>query len=318
MITSAFNARSTALEIVQGHDLSDKTVVITGGASGIGLETARALLQGGAEVVLAVRNIEQGERVARELRQSTNNSRAIVLPLDLSSYASIRQAANQFLERWSALHILINNAGVMATPFKKTEEGFELQFGTNHLGHFLLSQLLLPALLAAAPARVVVLSSNGHRRSDIIWEDINFEKHPYDKWQAYGQSKTANALFALGFTKHYAAKEVTANAVNPGGIRTGLQKNLSYEEMAAMGWYDAEGKLNPIFKTPQQGAATSVWAGIGSELEGIGGLYLEDCQEAELWSASGPSYQGYRPYIRSAESAERLWRLSLEMTGLSS
>jgi NAD(P)-dependent dehydrogenase (short-subunit alcohol dehydrogenase family) len=317
MITSPFNNRSTALEVVQGHNLSGKTALITGAASGIGVETARALLQAGAEVILAVRDIDKGESVARELRESTNNSKAIVLPLDLTSFASVRQAAHQFLGRWFALHVLINNAGVMATPFEKTQDGFELQFGTNHLGHFLLSQLLLPALLAAAPARVVALSSSGHRRSDIIWDDINFENHPYDKWQAYGQSKTANALFALGLTRHYADKGVTANAVNPGGIRTGLQKNLSHEEMTAMGWYDAEGNLNSVFKTPEQGAATSTWAAVGAELEGVGGLYLEDCQEAMPWSPEAP-YLGYKPYIRSEESAERLWNLSLEMTGLAS
>jgi NAD(P)-dependent dehydrogenase (short-subunit alcohol dehydrogenase family) len=319
-IQSLFHARSTALEVVHGHELSGKTVLITGASSGIGVETARALVHAGAEVILAVRDARKGAAVAQGLRESTGNLRVHVLLLDLSSLASIRQAATQFTQQWPKLDIVINNAGVAAAPQGTTTDGFETHFGTNHVGHFLLTSLLLPALLAAAPSRVVSLTSSGHRRSDIHWEDINYQYRPYDKWQAYGQSKTANALFAAGFTQCYASQGVTANAVHPGGIlNTGLQKYLTMEEQRALGWYDAEGNPNPLAKTVEQGAATTVWAAVGPELAGIGGLYLEDCHEAEIISPENANtanrYVGYMPYARSPESAERLWCVTQEMIG---
>ncbi len=313
-ITSPFNARSTALEVVAGHDLTDKTVLITGANSGIGFETARALLSAGAEVILAVRDPQKGEEVAQRLRSTTENANAHVLTLDLSSLQTVKTAAEQFLNRWSRLHILINNAGVMATPQSYTVDGFERQFGTNHLGHFLLAQLLLPALRAAAPARVVALSSSGHRRSDVHFDDIQYRTRPYDKWEAYGQSKTANALFSVGFTHRFAAEGITANAVHPGGIHTELQRYVSQEEWRALGWVDEHGNVNPAFKTPEQGASTSVWAAIGKELDGIGGLYLEDCQESHLFDPAHP-LTGYRPYALDPEHAERLWTISEKLVG---
>ena len=215
MITSPFNARTDASEVVQDWDLSGKTILITGAASGIGVETARALLGAGATVVLAVRDTAKGQSVAQELSDSTGNRGVSVLELDLSSLASVRRATDEFLQKWPRLDVLINNAGVMATPPEMTADGFEIQFGTNHLGHFLLANLLLPALLKAAPARVVSLSSSGHRRSDIHWDDLMYHTRPYDKWEAYGQSKTANALFAVGLTQKYADQGLTANALNP-------------------------------------------------------------------------------------------------------
>jgi NAD(P)-dependent dehydrogenase (short-subunit alcohol dehydrogenase family) len=217
--------------------------------------------------------------------------------------------ADAFNQRWSKLDILVNNAGVMATPFTHTSEGFEMQFGTNHMGHFLLTTLLLPALLASGKARVVSVSSLGHRRSDIGWDDINYEQRPYDPWQAYGQSKTANILFAVGLTQRYADQGLTANALHPGGIHTNLQKHVPQSLWQTMGWVDAEGKINPGFKTIEQGASTSVWAALGSELEGIGGLYLEDCHEAEIMNPETPM-NGYMPYARSPENAARLWEVS--------
>jgi len=313
-IQSPFNAHSTALEVVQGHDLSDKTALITGGSSGIGIETARALAQAGAEVILAVRDTANGETVAHDLRASTNNDKIHLLALDLSSLASVKTAVETFSQRWNKLHILINNAGVMATPQSYTHDNFEMQFGTNHLGHFALANRLLPALLAGAPSRVVPVSSIGHRRSDVLWEDIHFRTHDYDKFVAYSQSKTANILFAVGFNQRYANQGVTANALNPGGVTTNLQKHLSREEWIARGYIDADGNLNPLFKTVEQGAATSVWAAVGNELEGVGGLFLENCQEADIWSDE--TQTGYMPYARSPESAERLWNLSAEWVGL--
>ncbi len=311
-ITSPYNAKSSALEVISEHDLTGKTVLITGANSGIGFETARALLTAGAEVIFAVRDPEKGEEAAQELRKSTGNEQAHVLTLDLASLQSVRAAAAQFLSRWSRLHILINNAGVMATPQSSTVDGFERQFGTNHIGHFALAQQLLPALQAAAPARVVALSSSGHRRSDIHFEDIQYKNRPYDKWEAYGQSKTADALFAVGWTHRFAQGGITANAVHPGGIHTELQRHVPQEEWKALGWMDEQGNVNPIFKTPQQGAATSVWAAVGKELEGVGGLYLEDCQEAHPFDPAHPM-TGYRPYALDPEHAERLWKVSEDL-----
>jgi len=314
-IRSPFNARSTALEVVQEHDLSNKIALITGASAGIGIETARALAQAGAEVILAVRDMAKGIVVAQELRTSTNNPKIHVLDLDLTSLASVKSAAETFLQRWNKLHILINNAGVMATPLSYTVDNFEMQFGTNHLGHFALTKHLLPALIAAAPARVVSVSSAAHRSSDIVWEDINYRSRPYDKFGAYSQSKTANVLFAVGLNQYYAQQGVTANALNPGLIRTNILKYVTQEESLARGYIDANGNLNPNYKTLEQGASTSVWAAVGNELEGIGGLYLADCQEAGLWSDE--TRTGYMPHARSLESAERLWKLSGEWVGLS-
>lgn len=317
-ITSPFGMRSTALEVVAGHDLSGKTALVTGASSGIGVETARALLSAGAEAILAVRDPQKGEAVAHELRESTGNRNAHVIELDLSSLESVRKAAEHVLSRWAHINILVNNAGVMATPFSHTAEGFEMQLGTNHLGHFLFTVRLIPALRAAAPSRVVVVSSIGHRRSDVHFEDLNYSSRPYDKMEAYGQSKTANVLFAVGLTQLYGAEGITASALHPGGILTGLQKFVSEEEARAMGWMDEQGNLNPLFKTIEQGASTSVWAAVGKELEGIGGLYLENCQEALPVDPNQPySGSGYKPYARDPEHAGRLWKVSEELVGLS-
>lgn len=277
---------------------------------------ARALLSAHAEVILAVRDTAKGEPVAQQLRETTDNTRAQLLSIDLGSLASVRQAAEQFHARWSKLHLLINNAGVMATPQRYTPDGFELQLGTNHLGHALLTLLLLPALQAAAPARVVVLSSSGHRFSDVHFDDLQYLHRSYDKWEAYGQSKTANALFAVGLTQHFGNQGITANAVNPGGTRTGLQQHLTPEEMRALGWVDEEGRVTSRLKTPEQGAATSVWAAVGHELDGVGGRYLENCQEAAPLDPGMPfPGHGYLPYALDQEHAERLWTVSQELVG---
>ena len=308
-ITSPFGPRSTALEVIAGHDLTGKTALVTGASSGIGVETVKALLTAGAEVVMPVRDTQKGEAVAAQLRTTTGNPKAHILELDLGSLASVRQAAAHALTHWPRLHILINNAGVMATPFSHTTDGFEMQFGTNHLGHFVFATSLLPALRAAAPSRIVALSSIGHRRSDIHFEDPQYEHRPYEKWEAYGQSKTANVLFAVGWNQVYGSEGITANALHPGGIQTGLQKFIPEEEQRAMGWIDEHGKVNPLFKNLEQGAATTVWAAVGQELEGVGGLYLEDCPEGLPFDPARP-YSGYAPHARNPESADRLWKAS--------
>ncbi|GGO19196.1 oxidoreductase [Deinococcus humi] len=310
-IASPLAPRATALEVIQGIDLGGKTAVITGASSGIGVETARALLWAGASMILAVRDPAKGEKVAAELSSSTGNHKVQVIELDLGSLAQVREGAGRILAAAPAIHILINNAGIMATPKGRTPEGFELQFGTNHLGHFLLTDLLMPALLAAAPARVVALTSSGHRRSDIVWDDIQFESRPYDRWEAYGQSKTANALFAVGLTQQYGARGVTANAVHPGGIMTGLQKFVPLEEQRAMGWQNEAGELNPVFKTTEEGASTTVWAATSPQLQGVGGLFLEDLQESTPLDPQNPDPMfGHKPYTRDSGSAARLWTLS--------
>jgi NAD(P)-dependent dehydrogenase (short-subunit alcohol dehydrogenase family) len=315
-ITSPFGGFTPAKEVVAGHDLSGRTAIVTGAATGIGVETARALALAGADVTLAVRNLEAGVRAADDINASIGAERASVGRIDLSSFASIAA----FADHWgdAPLDILVNNAGVMACPLSYTADGLEMQVGVNHFGHFLLTVLLARALMNAAEdgrtARVVALSSIGHRRSPMIWDDTHYRKRPYDKWEAYGQSKTANALFAVGFNARFAELGVTANAVMPGGIMTPLQRHLPREEMIAMGWMDEAGVVREGFKTPEQGASTSVWAAVGEELEGVGGLYLEDCAEAEPWTKEAPM-RGVMPYALDPEEAERLWTLSEETTG---
>jgi len=309
------DTRPTALEVVAPHDLGGRCAIVTGGASGIGVETVRALAAAGARVIIAARDRARSEAVAAELCQATGSGAIEARTLDLASLASVRAFVDEFLARRQPLHLLVNNAGVMATPQTYTEDGFELQFGTNHLGHFALTVGLLPALTATARARVVVLTSSGHRRSDIHFQDIHFRERPYERFSAYGQSKTANALFAVGITQRYAAAGVTANAVMPGGIITGLQKHMSREEQIALGWFDDAGAINPLFKTPAQGAATSVWAAVAPELEGVGGRYLEDCRIAQPWTAANP-YSGYMPYALDPESAARLWSVSEDLVSL--
>lgn len=316
-ITSDFGATSTAREVVEDHDLSGQSVIVTGGASGIGVETARALADAGAEVVLAVRNVAAGDTVAAALNR-TAEGRVSVGQIDLSDLNSVAAFAAAWGDK--PLNILVNNAGVMACPLSYTAQDLEMQIGTNHFGHFLLSLLLTRALMNGAqddrPSRVVSLSSIGHRRSPVNFDDPNYRRRPYEKWEAYGQSKTANALFAVGYDARFADLGVNANAVMPGGIMTPLQRHLPREEMIGFGWMDESGKINERFKSTEQGAATSVWAAVGDELEGVGGLYLEDCAQALPWTADNP-LQGFMPYALDPEAAEQLWILSEETVGVS-
>ena len=314
-IVSRFDAQTRAKEVVAGLDLKGRTAIITGGATGIGIETARALSEAGARVVLAVRNLQAGGRAAADLAR-TARAPVTVESLDLADLASVRA----FLERWDnyPLHLLINNAGVMACPLAYTADGLEMQIGANHFGHYLLALGLVPALRAGVAAtgrrsRVVALSSLAHRRSPVHFDDVNYRSRPYDRWEAYGQSKTADALFAVGFDRRFRGQGITANAVMPGGVMTPLQRHLTREEMIDFGWLDQDGRVNGRFKTPEQGAATSVWAAVDPELEGIGGRYLENCGEAPPFDSSDPTI-GVMPYALDPEAAERLWALSLETT----
>ncbi len=318
-ITSPFGMFTPAREVVAGHDLSGRTAIVTGAATGIGIETARALAEAGADVVIAARKPDLAAEAIADIDRTAPGKTRFEM-LDLSELASIRA----FADRWAGkpLQILINNAAVMACPLDRTKDGFEMQIGTNHFGHFLLGTLLAPALAAGAQqagkaSRLVSLSSIGHRRSGINWEDPHYRTRAYDKWESYGQAKTANALFAVGFHQRFKDQGVTANAVMPGGIMTPLQRHLPHEEMVALGWIDeATGKIRDGFKTTEQGASTSVWAAVGPELEGVGGLYLENCAQAAPFDKAMP-FVGVMPHALDPVDADRLWALSVETVGAS-
>ncbi|MFD8286213.1 SDR family NAD(P)-dependent oxidoreductase [Streptomyces solisilvae] len=359
-ITTPFGARSTAAEVIDGVDLSGRRAVVTGAASGIGIETARALAGAGAEVTLAVRNLDAGARVAEDITATTGNKRLHVAHLDLADRASVAA----FADGWDGpLHILVNNAGVMALPEGRTPEGWDRQFTVNHLGHFALACGLHGALAAAgsataapsaaaarpvgpaasatsagsagfpespgspgsagsvgfpgsagsagspgtpgtpASARIVVVSSAAHLRSPVVFDDLHFDYRPYEPMLAYGQSKTANVLFAVGANARWAGDGIVVNALSPGGIRTNLQRHVG--DIAAPG---------VVWKTPEQGAATSVLLAGSPLLEGVGGRYFADCAEAEPVSRRPEDLTammvGVAPYALDPEGADRLWATS--------
>jgi NAD(P)-dependent dehydrogenase (short-subunit alcohol dehydrogenase family) len=305
-IITPFDAESTAAQVIEGIDLTGKRTIVTGSASGIGVETARALASAGAEVTLAVRNVEAGDRTAAEIIESTGNKQVLVAPLDLADQASVAA----FVAAWNGpLHILINNAGVMAAPLMRTPEGWEMQFATNHLGHFALATGLHDALALAGNARVVSVSSSAHHRSPVVFEDIHFERREYEAWSAYGQSKTANVLFGVEATKQWASDGITVNALMPGGIRTNLQRYVSEDELDRL--RAAAGAATAKWKTPEQGAATSILVATSPLLDGIGGRYFEDCNEALVGELSARN--GVAAYALDPEAAARLWHVSLEM-----
>jgi NAD(P)-dependent dehydrogenase (short-subunit alcohol dehydrogenase family) len=308
-LVSGFGLRTSALELVTGLDLSGKTAVVTGGYSGLGLETVRALASTGARVIVAAR---RPDAAAQALAEVAGNIE--IGALDLGDPASIDAFGRSFA---SPLHMLINNAAIMANPLTRDARGYESQFATNHLGHFQLVGRLWGALVAAGGARVVSLSSIGHRICPVSLDDPNFETTPYDKWQSYGRAKTANSLFALGLDTRGKAHNIRAFGVHPGGIMTNLQRFLPIEEQIAMGWVDSEGNVNKLFKTPQQGAATSVWCATSSQLDGLGGVYCEDCDIAKVWEKGDSPYGGVHAHAVDQNAAEALWQLSEAMTGVS-
>ena len=309
-ITTPFGFSSTAAEVIAGVDLSGKRAIVTGASSGIGVETARALADAGAAVTLAVRNTEAGERVAAEIRDSTGNSAVTVGALDLSDLTSARA----FAAAWSGpLDILVNNAGVMAIQeLTISASGHEMQFATNHLGHFALALGLHDALAAADSARIVAVSSGGHLRSPVVFDDIDYAFRDYDPFGAYGHSKAANVLFAVEATRRWRADGIVANAVMPGGIATPLQRHLpSHYAADALDAFRAAGT---DFKTVEQGAATSVLLAASPLLEGVGGRYFENCNEAVQVERRGkPGQGGVAPYALDPANAERLWELSLKL-----
>jgi NAD(P)-dependent dehydrogenase (short-subunit alcohol dehydrogenase family) len=297
-----FGATTDAADVIDGMDLSGSVAVITGSSGGIGLETARALASAGATVVLANRDAKKSEAAATDLRRTLAPERVEIGHLDLTSLASVREFAAWFDSGHDRLDLLVNNAGVMATPFGRTADGFELQFGTNHLGHFLLTNLLLPTLVTSSPSRIVNLSSGAHRRGGINWDDPNYHQREYAPWEAYGQSKSANILFAMELDRRLGARGVHAFSVHPGVIATELDRYLSDQDRT---WVDEQIVAGGIIrKTPQQGAATTVLACTAADLAAHGGSYLEDCAVAVQ-----------SPHAADPEEASRLWTLSEELVG---
>jgi len=307
-ITTPFGATSTAEEVIAGIDLSGKRAIITGASSGIGRETARALAIAGAEVTLAVRNIEAGEQAAQEIVALTGNFKVRVQPLDLSDQRSI----HAFVAAWDGpLQILVNNAGIMATPEQRTTEGWELQFATNHLGHFALTVGLHESLAAGGHARVVNVSSVGHVNGEVLFDDPNFEHIAYEPWAAYSQSKTANVLFAVGIARRWGGEGITANALNPGRIAsTGLARHIDPAALPPP-TFDPEGRTGVSVKDVPQGAATSVLLAASPLVEGVSGKYFEDCQEAVAFTPG--VRRGVAAYALDPDKAERLWSLSEEL-----
>jgi NAD(P)-dependent dehydrogenase (short-subunit alcohol dehydrogenase family) len=315
---TAFGSDSTAADVIDGIDLSGKRAIVTGGSSGIGIETARALAGAGAEVTLAVRNTDAGDRTAAEIAAATGNA-VRVGRLDLADQASVAA----FVANWSGpLSLLINNAGVMLPELQRTPEGWEMQFATNHLGHFALAVGLHDALAASGKARIVSLSSVGHRRSPVVFDDINFTSRPYDPGLAYGQSKTANVLFAVEATQRWGNEGITANAVHPGTVATtNLNGHVDAEVLAHLQasapYADAFDASKVKYKTAEQGAATSVFVATSAQLDGIGGRYFEDCNEARVLDPNAPdtTTSGVAAYALDPASAKVLWELSLGLLG---
>jgi NAD(P)-dependent dehydrogenase (short-subunit alcohol dehydrogenase family) len=318
VIHTRFGFDSTAAEVIDGIDLSGKRAIVTGGSSGIGAETARALASAGGEVTLAVRDTGAGDRAAAGITAATGHAVG-VSRLDLADQASVAA----FAADWTGpLDLLINNAGVMLPRLQRTPEGWEMQFATNHLGHFALALGLHDALAAAGGARIVSLSSAGHHRSPVIFDDINFTSRPYDPGLAYGQSKTANVLFAVEAARRWGSDGITANAVQPGPVAaTGLNRHLDPAALAAVQasapYAETLDGSQGRYKTIAQGAATTVLVATSSQLGGIGGRYFEDCNQAQVLDPGTPSttIYGVAAYALDPDNANRLWEVSLELLG---
>ncbi len=307
----AFGHDTTTDEVLDGVDLTGRTAFVTGASGGLGAETARALAARGAAVTIAARDLAKAEGVAASIHESTGST-VDVVQLELMDLDSVRACAQGWLATHGPLNLLINNAGIMACPLDRTDAGWEIQFATNHLGHFLLTGLLLPALKEGAPARIVNLSSGAHRFGNIDFDDLHFENREYNKFAAYGQSKTANVLFARELGRRLEGTGVTANAVHPGIIQTELGRHLTPEDLAAFPGDTPPEEMR--FKTVESGAATSVWAATSAELDGRSGLYLEDCQIG-LPEDEVEGMGGYAPWIMDDDAAHTLWGVSEELVG---
>jgi len=311
-IGSGFHAKSTANDVLEGINLSGKNAIVTGGYSGIGLETVRALAGAGAKVTVPARRVEAAETALGDVAGDIE-----IASMDLADLASARKFAADYHETGRSLHILINNAGIMACPETRVGPGWEAQFGVNHLGHMAMTLGLAQSMQKAGGSRLVCLSSTAHVRGDVNWDDPHYKTSDYDKWNAYASAKSANALFAMGVDSRGKDYGVRAFSVHPGGIFTPLQRHLGDEEMAALGWKNPDGTIpemiEKMFKTPEQGASTSVWAATSPKLDGLGGGYCEDADVAQLATEDSQRWEHARPWICSAESAEKLWTMSETM-----
>jgi NAD(P)-dependent dehydrogenase (short-subunit alcohol dehydrogenase family) len=313
MPTTTYGPTTTAAEIVANVDLHGKRAVVTGASSGIGVETARALASTGAEVTLAVRNLEAGRKVADEIAEKLPSGAAgpHVAPLDLADPASVAG----FVRSWSGpLHILVNNAGVMALPkLTRTPAGYEMQFATNHLGHFALTTGLHRWLAAADGARVVAVSSIGHLFGPVVFDDLHYRFRPYDQWTSYGQSKSAIVLFAVAAAQRWAGEGIVVNALMPGNIAsTALARHMRPDDLANFG-KETDLTLPPV-KTIEQGAATSVLMAASPEVEGVTGRYYEDCAQAPVIQEREGHAGGVAPYVLDSDNADRLWQISEQLT----
>ena len=314
-IGSGFTAATTAAEVVTNFDFGGNSVIVTGGYSGLGFEVVKALHSAGASVLVPARRPKK----ARNVLDAAGLEDVEVDELDLADLDSVSAFADRYLASGRRLDVLVNNAAVMAAPLTRVGDGWESQFATNHLGHFALTNRLWPRLGEAPASRVVELSSSGHKRSPIRFDDLHFASDAdYDKWVAYGQAKTANSLFAVHLDALGRNDGVRAFAVHPGGIMTPLQRHLPREEMIAAGWMDDAGTVNERFKSSEQGAATTVWAATSVALDGLGGVYLEDVDVALPTEIGSPEarIRGVDAHAIDRDAAARLWAVSAELTGL--
>jgi NAD(P)-dependent dehydrogenase (short-subunit alcohol dehydrogenase family) len=313
-LKSGFGPRTTAEEALAGRDLRGKITIVTGGHAGLGLETTRVLSNAGTTVVIGSRDPKKAQMAVAKMKNVE------VGQLDLTNPSSIDRFADEFLNSNRDLDLLINNAGIMATPLMRDGRGYEMQFATNHLGHFQLTARLWEALKKSGGARVVALSSRGHSMGEVDFSDPNFNKRPYDKWKAYGQSKSANSLFAVELDKRGRKDGIRAFAVHPGGILTDLIRHMTEEELNTFGIYRENGvtkKLPDRFKTIEQGASTTIWCAVSPQLNNKGGVYSEDCDIAAMVPADSELYSCVRPWAVDRAAAKALWILSKKLTSIS-
>ena len=311
-LNSGFGAKTEPKDIMRGIDLTGKVAMVTGGYSGIGLETTKTLIESGATVIIPARRVSVAKAELSGIVEDEN-----IIEVDLADPSSVIKFVDRFLDSNFTLDILINNAGIMACPQMPTKEGWDLLFAVNHIGHFILTKGLMPLMKKADEPRIVTLSSTGHKLSGIQWDDVNFE-NSYDKWQAYGQSKTAASLLAVEINTRMKEQGIKSYSVHPGGIVTPLQRHLENEEMVALGWKKEDGSLSDMaaaaFKSPSQGASTTLWCATSPMLNDISGVYCEDCDVAPRQS-EGPEarYVGVADWAVDTDEATKLWELTEQM-----
>ena len=311
-INSGFSNKSEPKDILKNIDLHNKVAIVTGGYSGIGLETTKALVAAGANVIIPAKRPEIANQNLNGVVSETN-----IIKMDLGNLNSVKNFTNSFKENFNTLSLLINNAGIMACPETRVGDNWESQFAINHIGHFLLTKELMNTMANTEGSRFVSLSSSAHALTGILWDDIHFNKQPYDKWMAYGQSKTASSLIAIEFNEKMKDYGVEGFSVHPGGIITPLQRHLEKEEMIALGWMDEDGSPSEsaknFFKSPSQGASTTLWCATSNDLNGLGGVFCEDCNIAKRKSEVDESLQRYfgvADWAIDKNEAAKLWTLS--------